>query len=223
MNLHRGNLIFVSSLLVFSMWAGKQRGTPTSVEVAGYVSDANGARVADANVTLQDHGREYSTLASNDGRYFFRVTPGVYWIRVTHPGFCEARRGDFYATLPSAIRFDFRLEVCPYDDVRTRYEFEVLPPVLESHLRPLVLYGERTASSGVFQYKGPVISGRNYPVDFTVGLLTVDADNLTYQERGHLVVATGQVSYQDQGQTLRGSRIEIVLQGRRAKVSSVVK
>jgi hypothetical protein len=83
-------------------------------EITGHVSDASGASVPQATITLTNSGTSaVRTATTTDaGDYSFpSVPPGSYSVRVEHPGFKTAATNNVAVQVQQAVRLDFTLEV----------------------------------------------------------------------------------------------------------------
>ena len=82
--------------------------------VVGAVTDATGADVLGATVTLKNDGTEnaQSTLTGEGGTYsFFNLAPGSYTLTVSQPGFKSSQRGEVDVQIGGFTRVDFSLQV----------------------------------------------------------------------------------------------------------------
>jgi hypothetical protein len=135
------------------------------------------------------------TTTTDKGSYPIDLAPGVYAAEIANSNFCPLRRGKFLATNTAEISIDFQLWICASDASDT-YNFVELDSAKNTDLRRLVLYG-RVRRDGDKQIFTGATLGRIYPVVFTFNLLTVEADELTYDRTEHVVIARGNVSWQD--------------------------
>ena len=88
--------------------------TNTSGEIAGLVTDATGAVLNHASVTVlnKDNGTQRSTTTSSDG--FYRVPllpPGTYTVTVTAPSFKTFAHDNVTVDIGHAVHLDFKLQV----------------------------------------------------------------------------------------------------------------
>ena len=88
--------------------------TSSTATVSGTVSDAQGAVVAGAIITLVDvtTNQERKSASNDAGQYqFLAVQPGVYTISVTMPGFRQWFVRDVKVDVSKACEVNVRLEV----------------------------------------------------------------------------------------------------------------
>ena len=86
----------------------------TAGTISGHVSDATGASVPDANVSLKNVGigSERSTVTTGSGDYTFPEVPvGIYTITTTHAGFKAATSNNVQVQVQQSVRLDFSLQV----------------------------------------------------------------------------------------------------------------
>jgi hypothetical protein len=105
--------------------------TNTSGEIAGLVTDATGALLSHASVTVlnKDNGTQRSTTTSSDG--FYRVPllpPGTYTVTVTAPSFQTFTHDKVTVEIGHAVHLDFKLQV---GSVATKIEVTGEAPLLE--------------------------------------------------------------------------------------------
>ena len=86
----------------------------TAGTISGHVSDATGAAVPDANVSLKNvgTGSGRTTLTTGSGDYTFTEVPvGVYTVTTTHAGFKAATGNNVQVQVQQSVRLDFSLQV----------------------------------------------------------------------------------------------------------------
>jgi len=188
-----------------------------ATKIEGVVVDIMDARVSNATLTFETGSREYWTKTRQDGTYSIELKPGTYTMRVESNGFCTLRRSGFVLQKHTAVAFNLQLWVCPTDMEFVRYlEFEEVP---HTHLQPLILYGESAVRGEQQRFKGPNAFNdgtghpRQYPTIFTFNLLTVQANEIDYDPRKHLVSASGNVHWQDASDSGTGERVQFRLDG----------
>lgn len=205
-----------------------------STELDGTVIDMNGARLPKADIdAVSIRGEKYVTQTTDDGTYAFLVPPGVYRIRASRSGFCEARRAAVALTGQATLKFNFQLFICPYLDVKPsddstyvpmadptpRYHVEEVGPVIPNGLRPLISYGKRESEGNSIHYSSLVIDSRQFPVIYTYDLITVTADNLVYSTMDSSLRGAGHVVWQDAaGITQYASAIEISFESYKPRI-----
>lgn len=103
-------LLAVSLLLPLSIWAQ----TASTGTILGIVTDASGAVVAGAQVTIAEKATNSTqTLTTNDvGQYtFVNVLPGTYRLTVTAAGFRQAAVNDLKIDVSKSYTVNFKMEV----------------------------------------------------------------------------------------------------------------
>lgn len=189
-----------ATLLLLSAIAGPPLPKGQSI-VKGVVTDIVDDRITKAAVTFESNGQNFQTTTGADGRYSMRLEPGTYTIFVGHLGFCSARRAAFVVRESSELQFDFQLWVCPSDSPGF-HRYKELDQIPHTDLKPLVLYGESQITGDFERFTGATTFDdgpghrRRYRCVFSFNLLTVQADNLSYNFRNHVLVADGDVSWQ---------------------------
>ncbi|MBV8842724.1 MAG: TonB-dependent receptor, partial [Bryobacterales bacterium] len=102
--------VFAGSILCLGLPVGAQ----TLGEITGRVSDASGAGVPDANITLTNSSTNAirQAMSGDDGFYDFpSLPPGVYNVRTEHAGFKNATSNNIEVQVQQSVRLDFTLEV----------------------------------------------------------------------------------------------------------------
>jgi len=114
--------------LALSVWGqGSYR-----AQLRGIVSDATGAVVANATVTIRDVGTNISSSAHTDnkGSYFFTdLRPSTYVLKVEASGFRPAERTGVVLAVDQESSLDFKLEI---GGVNQQVTVTAEVPVLES-------------------------------------------------------------------------------------------
>src|ERR1051325_405020 len=90
--------------------------TKATAQVNGTIRDVTGAVIPRAQITLEGEGITYTGVSSEAGRYSIAAPEGVYRIKISHIGFCPARRAAFRIAAGAIVNFDFTLLVCPIVD-----------------------------------------------------------------------------------------------------------
>src|SRR5581483_11051518 len=83
-------------------------------ELSGRISDASGAGVPNAVLTLTNTSTNAvrTVNSSSDGNYTFpSVPPGVYNLKVEHPGFKAVTSNNVEVQVQQTVRLDLALEV----------------------------------------------------------------------------------------------------------------
>jgi hypothetical protein len=106
----------LSLALAFAFIAGMPvaQAQQESGAIVGTVSDASGAAVKGATVTVKDidRGASLTVQTNDDGSYDFpRVPVGNYEVSVSQTGFQTARHDKFTLVLNQTARLDFQLKV----------------------------------------------------------------------------------------------------------------
>ena len=99
--------LFVLTLSSFAQFS--QRGS-----ISGVVTEASGAVVSKASVTLLDLGRNQTSTATTDasGHYeFSQLLPGSYQVSVESAGFKKSISESLPVSPQSSVRYDCQLQV----------------------------------------------------------------------------------------------------------------
>src|SRR5205807_1648499 len=83
-------------------------------EVTGHISDASGAAIPAAKISLTNIATNAirETVSTGSGDYTFAaVAPGVYRIRVEQPSFKTTGSNNVQVQVQQTVRLDFALEV----------------------------------------------------------------------------------------------------------------
>jgi hypothetical protein len=102
----------VTSLLLFALPSIASAQGETTSAIVGQVTDASGAAVPGANVTITnaETGATRSAHTDNDGRFNFpQLKPGTYSAKVEFPGFELEQNQNVSAALGQKQTIDFRL------------------------------------------------------------------------------------------------------------------
>src|SRR5437763_16938920 len=100
--------------------------------IYGTVTDASGAGVPNAKVTItdQDKGSKFESVTNPDGNYSKdRLYPGTYTVQVEGAGFRKAISKDVRVNVDQGARLDVKLEV---GDVTQQVEVTAVAPLLQS-------------------------------------------------------------------------------------------
>ncbi|MGA9391320.1 MAG: carboxypeptidase regulatory-like domain-containing protein [Candidatus Sulfotelmatobacter sp.] len=101
-------------------------------QLRGVVSDASGAVVANARVTIRDVGTNISSFSRTDdkGTYFFTgLRPSTYDVKAEAPGFRAAERTSVVLAVDQESSLNFRLELA---GVSSSVEVTTTPPLLDT-------------------------------------------------------------------------------------------
>ncbi len=118
---------FAVVLCAPSAWAQQAAGS-----ITGTVTDASGAAVPNATVTVRDvdRGTVWTTKTDSDGVYDFpQVAVGNVEVRVEASGFSKQLHPAFNLVLNQVARVDFQMKV---GDVSQTVEVTTAPPLLET-------------------------------------------------------------------------------------------
>jgi len=105
---------FLSAICALVIWAGVALAqSPTTGEIAGQVTDPQGAAVAKATVTLTaPSGQVRESVTDGSGRYRFPLLdPGLYSFTVQAQGFATAARKDAEVRITLTTTVDIQLAV----------------------------------------------------------------------------------------------------------------
>src|ERR1700758_1724168 len=108
---------FLCPILATALFLGccfTARGQSTFGSISGTVSDASGAAVPDAQVTLTNTATsaKETFTTGHDGLYsFVNLTPGEYRIDVEKPGFKHLTREPIVVQVQQSVRIDALMEV----------------------------------------------------------------------------------------------------------------
>ena len=111
-------LMFLVALFLFPVAISAQTGT--SGQIAGSVTDSNGALVPDATITVTkvDTGEKRTVTTTGDGNYVIAsLAIGVYKLTVTKSGFKETTVSDISVNVSSTTRQDIALQAGVVGDV----------------------------------------------------------------------------------------------------------
>lgn len=104
--------IILISLL--SVWCAFAQSNASDAAMEGYVQDASGARMSNAQVAARNVGTNVETLAVSDGQGFFRfplLKVGAYELRVSATGFSEFKQTGILLSVGKLARIDVTLKV----------------------------------------------------------------------------------------------------------------
>jgi hypothetical protein len=205
--------IALSLLAVLPLGAAPETGGT----VEGVVSDITGARIRSATLTFENGVHKYTAQTRPDGTYSIKLKSGTYLVSVESSGFCTIRRGAFLLQKHSSLRFNFEMWVCPSDAEFIRFaELNVVP---HTHLKPLVQFGREDFEGDLQRFRGPSTNNdgtghaRKYPAVFTFNLFRVQADVILYNPSTRLLIASGNVAWEEGTETGTGATIEFRLDG----------
>jgi hypothetical protein len=212
---------FVFLFTALSLLPSVQKSAPLNktdeAEVEGRVVDINNARVQETTLVFESEGKSQRTQTGPDGTYSVHLHPGVYSVSVSHWGFCKVRRAAFLADAGTTITLNFQLWVCPTDNTG-KFNYLELVPEPETHLRPLVLFGETSMTNDSQAFSGAVLTQR-YPVVLSYNLLSVRADSIIYSAKTNSIVATGNVVLEEGKNTTVAAKAEVAFRGSKAEVN----
>src|ERR1700678_2611166 len=117
--------LFVLTLAAFAQFS--QRGS-----ISGVVTEASGAVVPNASVTIVDVGRSQTSTASTDasGHYeFSQLLPGSYQVSVESAGFKKSVSDSLQVAPQSVVRYDAQLQV---GAVSEQVEVTTAAPLLQT-------------------------------------------------------------------------------------------
>src|ERR1039458_4622260 len=101
-------------VFILAMSSSASLSAQTAGTISGHVSDASGASVPDASVSLKNAGTgsERSSVTTGAGDYTFTEVPvAIYSITATHAGFKAATSNNVQVQVQQSVRLDFRLQV----------------------------------------------------------------------------------------------------------------
>src|SRR5690349_10930814 len=119
-------------LCVAGLFGGSAAAQTTYGSIAGTVSDASGAAIADAQVTLTNMATTEKRMAPSgaDGLYaFVNLLPGRYSIGAEKTGFKRITRPDVIVEVGQSVRIDVTLQV---GDVNQTIEVTGETPLLQA-------------------------------------------------------------------------------------------
>ena len=194
-------------------------------KLIGTISDINGSRVSNANVTIKGKEMVRTEKASEDGEYEFVLSPGVYQIEVGKAGFCTARRAPFIITSTTDARLNFTLASCPivnsisiknnkYEGETDYYQLpfkeEILPIIINKQkMSVLFQFNERSVEKNTIKYKG-IKDGNSFSkVMVSFNLLTILANEIIYDKSDNSIKANGDVTIDDGKKSIHVESIEI--------------
>ena len=100
--------------LIFLFALTAKLSAQTFGDISGHVTDATGAVIPDATVTLTNVGTagKRTTVTTGSGDYAFTAVPvGVYRVSATHAGFKTSTSNDVTLQIQQSMRLDFSLQV----------------------------------------------------------------------------------------------------------------
>lgn len=127
----RAAILVASLSLGMALWTTAQAQTFHG-SIVGLVTDANGAVIPDAKVTLTEirTGLERVTATNSTGNYTFAdVTPGIYKITVAKTGFKTVASSNITLATQQTARFDATFEV---GDISQQVEVAALAPTINT-------------------------------------------------------------------------------------------
>jgi Carboxypeptidase regulatory-like domain len=107
-------LVASAALVLFSIGAPGARGQAVTATITGTVTDASGAAIVGANVTVTsvERGVTYNAATNEDGLYRVSQLPvGNYELKVEKSGFASVSYPAFVLTLNQVARIDVALKV----------------------------------------------------------------------------------------------------------------
>ena len=107
--------------------------------ISGVLTDASGAVVPQASVTLLDLGRNQTSTISPDvsGHYeFSQLLSGTYQVSVELAGFKKSVSESLQVSPQSAVRYDFQLHVGPASE---QVEVTSAAPLLQTRSLPTTI------------------------------------------------------------------------------------
>jgi len=134
--------------LVVAGFFGPRLAAQTSYgTIAGTVTDASGAPVGDAEVSITNvaSGEKRAQPTSSDGYYnFVNLIPGTYRVEVEKTGFKRAAHSDVIVDVNQTLRIDFTLQV---GEVSQTIEVTGETPLLQSETSSIgqVVEGRKVA------------------------------------------------------------------------------
>jgi len=135
-NLRKLGFIFLTAVVVLALtptagWAQNVYGT-----LAGTVTDASGAAISDATVTLTnlDNGEKHNMTSDGSGNYtFVSILPGRYKLEVEKTGFKKFVREPILVQIESGLRVDAALQVGAQNEtIEVTSEVPLLQPETNS-------------------------------------------------------------------------------------------
>jgi hypothetical protein len=139
------------SLLAFSLHAQVDTGT-----ILGTVTDATGAVIPDAKVTIKNEGTsvaQSTTTSASGGFVFTPLRIGTYSVEVEKEGFKRQRRGGLELNIQQQLVADFSLSV---GEVTSEVEVTAAAPVLQTESGSV---GQVVGSEAINDLP---LNGRNY-------------------------------------------------------------
>jgi len=120
-------LFFFLAVSVYSAAQGSYR-----AQLRGVVSDASGAVIAHATVTIMDAGTNVSTSAKTDDKglyYFTGLRPTTYTVKVESPGFRPAERSNVVLAVDQESTLNFTLSPA---GISTTVDVTTTSPLLDT-------------------------------------------------------------------------------------------
>jgi hypothetical protein len=120
------------ALLLVSFAANRAGAQATTGQIAGQVTDATGAIIRGADITLVDLEKGVTFTGVSDGAGTFTVVsvpPGTYSVTASAPGFASSKFKSVLLTIDQHMTLNFKLAV---GTVSTSVEVNDAPPMLQS-------------------------------------------------------------------------------------------
>lgn len=204
-------------------------------EVRGSVSNFLGGKIPGIPVLFTSGEQKYKANTTELGEYSIRLAPGLYTVMVPKSGdFCGMRRSNFILESGQKIQIDFELFICGIVDTADRfdekglpisvnmedvyreyagYNYEELPELSISAVKPLVEFGRRRAR-GAVEYTGIIQQGHYVRPVLTYNVWTLRANSILYDSTTQTVSAEGNVMWQDGKTTQIAKSMKILFHDR---------
>src|SRR5579875_359507 len=124
--------LLLFALIAVILTASAARAQQVFGSILGTVTDASGAAVANAHITITDINKDtrFDVTTNESGNYTKgQLIPGVYRVTIEAPGFERVVSSNITVEVDAAAKFDASLKV---GDVNTQVEVTAAAPLLQA-------------------------------------------------------------------------------------------
>ena len=240
-------LVFFGAKSIGVLYPFAQQSTSV-VQIHGYVTTLRGSPISGASVEFTNGSNKTVVDTNSTGFYSIDLLPRRYLITVKGKGVCSQRFERQFDKGEPKISSHFSLVDCSDCDM-TNVDFEPPPLEPDSTVRPLpildmskfeykkeslaetgldapvpeIRYGNRREAADLVIYN-PLTCPKppfDKPVILVYGSLTLAANTLTYSKKSHTVGAEGAVVVVDKEEIRKASKIELLPDKDKFRISVV--